>query len=164
MMHSVKMVRCALSSPSAANFAAAHPICMSDPLEFTGERFVPGTEGEIAHEHWHRYFFARRFVAGRRVLDVACGEGYGSALLSEAATNVIGVDIDAATIAHASANYASRGNLRFVEGSATALPLPPASVDAIVSFETVEHLEAVDQNRMIKEFARVLAPEGVVFL
>ncbi len=68
---------------------------MSADLEFTGERYVPGTAGEIAHEHWHRYAFARRFVAGRRVLDVACGEGYGSALLAEAAAHVTGVDIDA---------------------------------------------------------------------
>jgi SAM-dependent methyltransferase len=137
---------------------------MSSPLPFTGERFVPGTEGEIAHEHWHRYFFAKSFVAGRRVLDVACGEGYGSALLSETAADVVGVDIDAATIAHASASYANRSNLRFVEGGAAALPLAPASVEAIVSFETVEHLEAGDQNRMIAEFARVLAPGGMVLL
>jgi len=137
---------------------------MSVPLPFTGERFVPGTEGEIAHEHWHRYFFARRFVAGRRVLDVACGEGYGAALLCRTATRVVGVDIDAATIAHARASYADRDNLRFVEGSAAALPLQPASVDAIVSFETVEHLEEGDQVRMIAEFARVLAPGGIVLL
>jgi len=137
---------------------------MSTTLPFTGERFVPGTEGEIAYEHWHRYFFARRFLAGRRVLDVACGEGYGSALLSEVASTVVGVDIDAATVTHARTNYASRGNLRFLEGSITALPLPPASVDAIVSFETVEHLDAADQRLMIVEFARVLAPGGLVLL
>src|SRR6266480_544461 len=88
-----------LNAPAAEPGRRAATNTMAIPLPFTGERFVPGTEGEIAHEHWHRYFFARRFVAGRRVLDVACGEGYGSALLSEAATNVIGVDIDAATIA-----------------------------------------------------------------
>ena len=49
-------------------------------LEFTGERFVPGVRGEIWIEHWHRYHFAARCVAGKRVLDVACGEGYGTAL------------------------------------------------------------------------------------
>ena len=133
-------------------------------LPFTGERFVPGTEGEIAYEHWHRYFFARRFLAGRRVLDVACGEGYGSALLSEVAATVVGVDIDAATVTHARTNYASRANLSFLEGSITALSLPPASVDAIVSFETVEHLDAADQRLMIAEFAHVLAPGGLVLL
>jgi len=137
---------------------------MSDPLEFTGERFVPGTEGEIAHEHWHRYVFARPFVAGKRVLDVACGEGYGSALLSEAAESVVGVDIDAASIAHASAAYSHCRNLRFVEGGAAALPLSPASIDAIVSFETVEHLDAADQRAMIAEFARILAPGGLLIL
>ena len=49
---------------------------MSGELPFTGERFVPGTPGEIWVEHWHRYHFASRWAAGRRVLDVACGEGY----------------------------------------------------------------------------------------
>ena len=137
---------------------------MSHPLEFTGERFVPGTEGEIAHEHWHRYAFTRGLVAGKRVLDVACGEGYGSALLCEVAQSVVGIDIDQATIAHATEAYPDRPNLRFAEGSATALPLPPASVDAIVSFETVEHLDAADQKAMIADFARVLAPGGLVVL
>ena len=137
---------------------------MSYPLEFTGERFVPGTEGEIAHEHWHRYVFARRFGVGRRVLDVACGEGYGSALLCEVADAVVGVDIDAPTIAHAAKTYANRATLRFVRGSVAALPFAPASFDAIVSFETVEHIDALAQQSMVAEFARVLAPGGVVLL
>jgi SAM-dependent methyltransferase len=126
---------------------------MSADLEFTGERYVPGTAGEIAHEHWHRYAFARAFVAGRRVLDVACGEGYGSALLADAAVHVTGVDIDARTLAHARATYAGHTNVEFVEGSAAKLPLPDASVDVVVSFETIEHLQAADQPRMLAEFA-----------
>lgn len=137
---------------------------MTTPLEFTGERFVPGIDGEIAHEHWHRYAFARRFVAGRRVADVACGEGYGSALLATVARGVVGVDVDAAAIAHAAKAYGANAGLRFVEGSATALPLADASVDAVVSFETLEHLTAADQPRMIAEFARVLAPGGIVVM
>src|SRR3954471_2687675 len=112
---------------------------MSADLEFTGERYLPGTVGEIAHEHWHRYAFARTFVGGRRVLDAACGEGYGSALLATAAVHVTGVDIDARTLAHARAAYAGRVNVDFIEGSATMLPLPDASVDVVVSFETIEH-------------------------
>ena len=56
-----------------------------DDLPFTGERFVPGTKGEIWIEHWHRYHFAARWAAGKRVLDVACGEGYGTALLARVA-------------------------------------------------------------------------------
>ena len=137
---------------------------MSAELEFTGERYVPGKAGEIAHEHWHRYAFARAFVAGRRVLDVACGEGYGSALLCDTAAHVTGVDIDTRTLAHARATYAGRANLAFVEGSAAALPLPDACVDVVVSFETIEHLAAADQPPMLAEFARVLRPDGVLIL
>jgi len=137
---------------------------MTDDLTFTGERFVPGIEGEIVYEHVHRYAFARRHAAGRRVLDVACGEGYGSAILAGVAREVVGVDIDAATVAHARAAYASVGNLSFAEGSAAKLPIPDASVDLVVSFETIEHLEAVDQPRMLAEFARVLVDDGVLVL
>jgi len=137
---------------------------MSADLEFTGERYVPGTAGEIAHEHWHRYVFARAFVAGRRVLDVACGEGYGSAMLGEAALHVTGVDIDARTLAYARATYAGRPNVEFIDGSAADLPLPDASVDVVVSFETVEHLNAGDQPRMLAEFARVLRADGVLIV
>jgi hypothetical protein len=137
---------------------------MADELTFTGERFVPGIEGEIVYEHVHRYAFARRYAAGRRVLDAACGEGYGSAILAGAAREVVGVDIDPATVAHARASYASVRNLSFVEGSAAKLPLPDASVDLVVSFETIEHLEAGDQPRMLAEFARVLADGGALVL
>jgi ubiquinone/menaquinone biosynthesis C-methylase UbiE len=137
---------------------------MPTDLEFTGERFVPGIAGEIAHEHWHRYAFARRHVAGRRVLDVACGEGYGSALLAGVAGTVTGIDIDADAIAHARQSYAALANVSFAEGSAASLPLPDACVDAVVSFETIEHLPRADQPRMLAEIARVLAADGVLVM
>jgi ubiquinone/menaquinone biosynthesis C-methylase UbiE len=131
---------------------------------FTGERFLPGVVGEIAYEHCHRYAFARRYVAGRRVLDAACGEGYGSALLAEAADTVVGVDIDAQVVAKAAATYGKNGKLSFEAASVTRLPLTDASVDVVVSFETIEHLKAVDQPPMLAEFARVLAPRGILIL
>jgi SAM-dependent methyltransferase len=133
-------------------------------LAFTGERFLPACTGEIAYEHWHRYAFARRFVAGKRVLDAACGEGYGSALLGEVAASVVGVDIDGPTIAHALTRYGNAGRVRFIEGSCTELPLPDASIDVVVSFETIEHLRQEDQPRMVAEFARVLSPGGIVVI
>ncbi|MDQ2915743.1 MAG: class I SAM-dependent methyltransferase [Pseudomonadota bacterium] len=120
--------------------------------------------GEIAYEHCHRYAFARRFATGRRVLDAACGEGYGSALLAEVAETVIGIDIDAHVVAEAAARYGKRGKLFFEAASVTRLPLPDASVDVVVSFETIEHLKAADQQPMLAEFARVLAPDGVLIL
>jgi ubiquinone/menaquinone biosynthesis C-methylase UbiE len=137
---------------------------MASDITFTGERFVPGCAGEIAYEHWHRYAFARQFTVGKRVLDAACGEGYGSALLGAVAESVVGIDIDAAAIAHASERYGDEGRVRFLSGSCTALPLPDASVDVVVSFETIEHLDAPDQPKMLAEFARVLAVDGLLVI
>jgi SAM-dependent methyltransferase len=131
---------------------------------FTGERFVPSCSGEIAYEHWHRYAFARRFAAGKRVLDAACGEGYGTALLGAVAASVVGIDIDIATIDHARATYGEGKRTRFLAASCTGLPLPSASFDVVVSFETIEHLPAADQPDMLSEFARVLAPDGVLVI
>jgi len=137
---------------------------MPSDLEFTGERFVPGIAGEIAHEHWHRYAFARRYVAGKRVLDVACGEGYGSALLAGVAGSVTGIDIDAGAVAHARQSYSALANVDFAQGSAASLPMPDASVDVVVSFETIEHLPQADQPRMLAEIARLLAADGVLVM
>jgi SAM-dependent methyltransferase len=136
---------------------------MASDLTFTGERFVPACAGEIAYEHWHRYAFARRYAEGGRVLDAACGEGYGTALLGAIATEAVGVDIDAASIRHAQSTYGST-HIRFVEGSCTRLPLPDAAFDVVVSFETIEHLVAADQPRMLTEFARVLKPAGLLII
>ncbi|MGH8713424.1 MAG: class I SAM-dependent methyltransferase [Casimicrobiaceae bacterium] len=136
---------------------------MASDLTFTGERFLPDCAGEIAYEHWHRYAFARRYADGRRVLDAACGEGYGTALLGTAAAEAVGVDIDAAAIRHAQSIYGSE-RIRFVEGSCARLPLPDAWFDVVVSFETIEHLEAADQPRMLAEFARVLKPAGLLVI
>lgn len=135
---------------------------MTASLPFTGERFTPEARGAIWYEHWHRYCVALPAVAGKRVLDAACGEGYGSALLARAAAEVVGVDIDDDAIAHAIGRYSDRSNLRFVAGSCDALPLEDASVDRVISFETIEHLSA--QAAMLAEFRRVLAPGGALII
>lgn len=137
---------------------------MASEIPFTGERFVPGCAGEIAYEHWHRYAFARQFAKGKRALDAACGEGYGAALLGTIAEAVVGVDIDGASIEQAAARYAAATHVRFVEGSCTSLAFPASSFDVVVSFETIEHLDAGDQPRMLAEFARVLRPDGVLVI
>lgn len=131
-------------------------------LPFTGERFTPECVREIWYEHWHRYAFVRSLCTGKRVLDAACGEGYGSALIAAVADRVTGVDVDADTISHACARYSDIDNLSFRHGSVTALELEDASADVIVSFETIEHL--ADQETMLAEFRRVLAPDGLVVI
>ncbi len=131
-------------------------------LDFTGERFTPECVREIWYEHWHRYAFARSLAEGRRVLDAACGEGYGSAMLAGAARAVLGLDISADAIAHAQARYAGAGNLTFRVADATRLDLPAASIDLVVSFETLEHVDA--QDALLDGFARTLTDDGLLLI
>src|SRR5437773_11714026 len=111
-------------------------------LEWTGERFLPWVkESTIAYEHLHRYAYAATLVKNKRVLDLASGEGYGSAMLAAAASSVVGVDIDENSIRHATAKYAD-ANLQFVSGSITKVPITDDhSFDIVVCFEAIEHIE-----------------------
>ena len=138
---------------------------MSSPLLFTGERFVPGSldaKGEMWYEHWHRYHYVLPLVDGKQVLDVACGEGYGSALISRRAAQVRGVDISAQAIAHGRGAYADRANLQLIEASCIHLPFEAASFDVVVSFETIEHIN--EQAEFLDEVRRVLKIDGVLIL
>ena len=135
---------------------------MTDELEFTGERFTPECVREIWYEHVHRYAFAAPLVAGKRVLDAACGEGYGSALLAATAGSVDGVDVAPEAIRHAQGRYGDHQNLAFRVADVTALPFPDGHFDRVVSFETLEHLEA--QDAMLAEFRRVLKSDGVLIV
>lgn len=126
-------------------------------LPRTGERMVPGVTGKILYEHLHRYAVACELVHGRRVLDLACGEGYGSNLLASHATQVTGVDNSAQAINHARRSY-TRPNLTFVEGDCGEIPLANNSVDCVVSFETIQHI--AHHERFLSEIKRVLEPSG----
>ncbi|NWF34645.1 glycosyltransferase [Stenotrophomonas sp. SAM-B] len=131
-------------------------------IEFTGERFVPTEHGVIRQEHLHRYAWCLPLVEGKDVLDVASGEGYGSAMLASKARSVRGVDISHDAVNHAAERYASLDNLQYLQGSAAAIPLADDSVDVVVSFETIEHL--LEQDEMMAEIRRVLRPDGILIM
>jgi SAM-dependent methyltransferase len=128
-------------------------------LEFTGERIVPGkTQEALFREHEERYVFAGQYVAGKDVLDIACGTGVGTFFLKQAgARSVVGIDIDAQAVAFAQANYQG---CRFEVGDATEISLRDACVDVVVSFETLEHIS--DQSKFLAECKRVLRPGGLL--
>lgn len=134
---------------------------MSEHLEWTGERLTTSKTDELVTHHLHRYGFAMQFCKGKDVLDIASGEGYGSALLSKMANSVTGVDISQDAISFAQNKYGST-KLKFKVGSASSIPLEDASVDVIVSFETIEHHDKHDE--MMMEFKRVLKPGGMLVI
>src|SRR5690349_799341 len=125
-------------------------------LEPTAERMVPENSDLFTFwEHVYRYAFASRFVSGKRVLDIACGEGYGAAALQKAgAAQVIGVDISEAVCLHARNKYGIDAR----PGTAEQIPLLDRSIDVIVSFETIEHVP--DPHRFLDECVRILVPGG----
>lgn len=130
-------------------------------MKFTGERFVPSEQGKIRLEHYHRYAIALDIVANKDVLDLACGEGYGSSNMADVARSVVGVDISEEAISHAQRTYKKK-NLSFRRGSAIAVDCPDASFDVVVSFETIEHL--AEQEEMVAEIRRVLRPKGILVI
>ena len=135
---------------------------MDMEMGFTGERYVPTVQGRIRYEHLHRYALALEFVQGKSVLDIASGEGYGSAYLSKVANSVIGVDIDRECVNFSRNKYGDIANLEFLVGSCDAIPLSSESLDIVTSFETLEHHDKHDE--MMREIKRVLKPGGVLVI
>jgi SAM-dependent methyltransferase/glycosyltransferase involved in cell wall biosynthesis len=136
----------------------------SDPeshLPWTGERYIPGITGEIELEHVHRYLLAREYAENKDVLDIACGEGFGSAILGETARSVMGVDIATEAVKHAAIRYRSH-NIKFRQGSCAEIPLADDTIDLVVSFETIEHHD--EHKAMMAEIKRVLRPGGVLII
>ena len=132
-------------------------------LEWTGERFLPWIdEPTIAYEHLHRYAYASRFVAGKRVLDLASGEGYGSNMLASTASSVVGVDLNEAAIRHANTKYGAL-NLSFLLGSITDVPIPEEhTFDVVVCFEAIEHVE--DHEALLTGIDKLLADDGLLII
>ncbi len=109
------------------------------PLELTGERTLPDVPEE---NYWYRrhlvvYEWIRDQVGGLSVADLACGEGYGSAVLADAADSVVAVDANPEAHEHARLRY-QRTNLRYVRGLVESFDQP---CDAIVFLQTIEHIQ-----------------------
>jgi 2-polyprenyl-3-methyl-5-hydroxy-6-metoxy-1,4-benzoquinol methylase len=132
---------------------------------FDLERIIPErlsddpVDRETLEIHAARYAFAARRVAGKRVLDLACGVGYGSAMLKAAgAAHVTGVDVSDEAVAYARAHNAADG-IAFVcsDGMTYA---PDAAFDVVVSLETIEHVP--DARGFVRRLAGLVAPGGVL--
>src|ERR1700678_3885280 len=131
-------------------------------VSFTGEFLIPGLTGNWSEAlHYARYRFASSYVAGKDILDIACGVGYGSAALAGAgARSVDGVDIRPQNIAHALRTY-SAPNLRFLHGDITSYG-DSRSYDLIVCFETIEHIPCC--HAALRNCKRLLRSRGMLLI
>ncbi len=126
-------------------------------LPWTGERLTTKAGRQVEIEHLHRYLFARTLCRALDVLDIASGEGYGTAFLAQTARSVVGIELDINTARHARSSYVA-SNLHFLAGDARRFPLRDACVDVVVSFETIEHF--YEHDVFLAEIRRVLRPGG----
>jgi SAM-dependent methyltransferase len=127
------------------------------------ERIVPDeTESGIVAIHLKRYEFAQPLCEGRDVLDAGCGVGYGAAYLAQRARRVVGVDLDAESIAYARRRYGGRENVSFEQQDVTELEFANDSFDVVCAFETIEHL--ADPEAFVAHAARVLRSRGALIV
>lgn len=133
-------------------------------MNATGERFIPqDMDGQISVEHFSRYLFANNYIdlRGKTVLDIASGTGYGSSIMAQTAKQVTGVDISQEAVDYANTHYAN-DKLTFLKGDCCNIPISDNSIDVIVSFETIEHIDRHEE--FLSEIKRVLTPDGVVII
>jgi SAM-dependent methyltransferase len=132
------------------------------PLELTGERTLPDVPAE---NYWYRrhlavYEWIAARVAGAAVLDMACGEGYGSDVLARSAASVVGVDGNPEAYEHAKLKY-TRPGLSFEWGAVETYG-EAGAFDAVVFLQTIEHV--VDPPAVLGHFHSLLAPRGVAYV
>jgi 2-polyprenyl-3-methyl-5-hydroxy-6-metoxy-1,4-benzoquinol methylase len=130
------------------------------PLALTGERTLPDVPEE---NYWFRrheavYAWLAGRVGGLRVIDMACGEGYGSAMLARAADEVVGVDANLEAHEHARLRY-RRPNLRFVRNMVQTYCEP---ADVVVFLQTIEHVP--DPDAVLEHFRALTRPAGTVYV
>jgi SAM-dependent methyltransferase len=132
------------------------------PLELTGERTLPDVPAE---NYWYRrhqavYEWIGARVIGQRVIDMACGEGYGSEVLSRGAASVVGVDANPDAHEHARLRY-QRQNLSYERGLVENQG-EPGAFDAVVFLQTIEHVQ--DPAAVLEHFRSLLSPGGVGYI
>lgn len=132
-------------------------------MRFTGERIVNINETPKAmkEDHLYRYLFLKNFIKEKdRVIDIACGTGYGTKIISEFSKHVVGVDISREAVSYAKSSYKGIEN-SFIVGDACDY-VHTHKFDIVVSYETIEHIKNFE--KVIKNYNRLLNKEGLLFV
>jgi len=132
------------------------------PLELTGERTLPDVPAE---NYWFRrhlavYEWIGQRVGGGAVIDMACGEGYGSEMLARTARRVVGLDANPEAYEHARLRYRA-ANLHFERGMVENFGAG-SPYDAVVFLQTIEHV--FDPVAVLEHFRSILNPDGIAYV
>lgn len=128
-------------------------------IDNTGERILLEKETPLMiARHFCAYKYAKDFVGGKEVLDIGCGEGYGSNFLAGFAKSVLGIDYNAAIIDYAKNKYLRPG-LGYVVLDIKNLPSLNRKFDVICSFQNIEHIR--DTDKLLKDISALLKDDGV---
>jgi SAM-dependent methyltransferase len=130
------------------------------PLSLTGERTLPDVPEE---NYWYRrhlvvYEWIAARTHGRRIVDLACGEGYGSGVLGRTAASVVGVDGNPEAFEHARLKYSSE-TVRFERGLVETWQ---GDVDCVVFLQTIEHVQ--DPDAVLEHVKALIGPGGVAYV
>lgn len=126
------------------------------------ERIITTTDEEFSN-HWQRYEFAKNYVKDKNIVSIACGSGYGEFYLATdgQAKSVLGIDNSKEAIDYAKKNYQAQ-NLTFKQADALKNNISSQSIDVIISFETIEHVQ--EDDKLLAEFSRILKDNGTLIL
>lgn len=130
-------------------------------MEFS-ERMAYSEHDPWFQEHIARYHKVTGYPLGPYVLDIACGSGFGSKLVAENGSSVMGVDQNVHTIEINKENFSGIGNLNFQTGDAEKIAFPPNTFSSVISFETIEHLNNPED--FLIGVKKVLRSDGFFFL
>lgn len=112
--------------------------------------------------HFARYILAGQYAVGKRILDAACGSGYGSAWLARSAESVLGLDLDDHMLDLARSTWADVSNLGFAKHDLHEPLEGDKEFDLVTSFETLEHVN--DPYKCLENLATPLMDQGVAMI
>ncbi|CEA12804.1 class I SAM-dependent methyltransferase [Methanobacterium formicicum] len=113
--------------------------------------------------HFKAYQFAKDYIKNKNILEVGCGNGYGTHYLASYAKKISAIDISEQNIQYCKENY-SKSNIEYIMGNGIDLPFEKNTFDTIISFQVIEHISPKLVHLYLKEIKRVLKEDGIFIL